>query len=548
MANPPLRTDFTDSKTPGPNQLPAAEYNLNAQRTDEAYDYAQDGTATGEAIRTAVDQEAARAAIGAGTASTKTDVGLGNVDNTSDANKPVSTATQTALDGKVTRVTEYYDLQRLAGAACNGVTDDTAAWATAVAAVSAAGGGKIWWRGSSVASQIELSSKVGLCGLGHNVSRIIQKAGRAAGQHLILLDEDSAIQVTLQDFTIHGNKVNQTGLASAIYFINGGTDVMARHLIRNVFVEQVAGTGIDWASTRMRGSLIDSVWIYECDEYGFAGTNFNDNAASNMDIGRSGLSGVYLNTCVNSRFSNIKSWYSGDVAAGSPGFHVRNGNTCSFSNILTQENSGTGIRVFGDGIAVTDMIFHGLISDSDNTQATASNYGLEINNVSNSIFDVTVASHAPLAGEPYAGVMVTNNSSGNMVIANVDPTAVTWQLTGTAIGSNEIELCRSILSSTPGGNISADPYTNSEHRVTLIGNRTVNNPTSASGNPPVGLRFRFVFIQDATGGRTLTWSSGYKIPSSVTFDTATNTRTIIEFECFANADWVMTDFVTGIPA
>jgi hypothetical protein len=30
----------------------------------------------------------------------KSDVGLGNVDNTSDANKPVSTATQTALDGK----------------------------------------------------------------------------------------------------------------------------------------------------------------------------------------------------------------------------------------------------------------------------------------------------------------------------------------------------------------------------------------------------------------------------------------------------------------
>lgn len=31
---------------------------------------------------------------------TKTDIGLGNVDNTSDASKPVSTATQTALDGK----------------------------------------------------------------------------------------------------------------------------------------------------------------------------------------------------------------------------------------------------------------------------------------------------------------------------------------------------------------------------------------------------------------------------------------------------------------
>ena len=35
----------------------------------------------------------------------KSDVGLGNVDNTSDLNKPISTATQTALDGKVDKVT-----------------------------------------------------------------------------------------------------------------------------------------------------------------------------------------------------------------------------------------------------------------------------------------------------------------------------------------------------------------------------------------------------------------------------------------------------------
>lgn len=35
---------------------------------------------------------------------TKSDVGLGNVDNTSDANKPISTATQEALDGKVDKV------------------------------------------------------------------------------------------------------------------------------------------------------------------------------------------------------------------------------------------------------------------------------------------------------------------------------------------------------------------------------------------------------------------------------------------------------------
>ena len=36
---------------------------------------------------------------------TKTQVGLGNVDNTSDLDKPISTATQNALDDKVDKVT-----------------------------------------------------------------------------------------------------------------------------------------------------------------------------------------------------------------------------------------------------------------------------------------------------------------------------------------------------------------------------------------------------------------------------------------------------------
>lgn len=36
---------------------------------------------------------------------TKADVGLGNVDNTSDLSKPISTATQTALNGKQAKIT-----------------------------------------------------------------------------------------------------------------------------------------------------------------------------------------------------------------------------------------------------------------------------------------------------------------------------------------------------------------------------------------------------------------------------------------------------------
>lgn len=66
---------------------------------------------------------------------TKAQVGLGNVDNTSDANKPISTATQTALDGKVdenvaitgaTKTKITYDAKGLVTAGADATTADIA--------------------------------------------------------------------------------------------------------------------------------------------------------------------------------------------------------------------------------------------------------------------------------------------------------------------------------------------------------------------------------------------------------------------------------------
>lgn len=66
---------------------------------------------------------------------TKSQVGLGNVDNTSDINKPISTATQTALDGKVdenssisgsTKTKITYDSKGLVTAGSDATTDDIA--------------------------------------------------------------------------------------------------------------------------------------------------------------------------------------------------------------------------------------------------------------------------------------------------------------------------------------------------------------------------------------------------------------------------------------
>jgi hypothetical protein len=70
-----------------------------------------------------------------GTALAKGDVGLGNVDNTSDANKPISSATQTALDGKVdenaaitgaTKTKITYDAKGLVTSGADATTADVA--------------------------------------------------------------------------------------------------------------------------------------------------------------------------------------------------------------------------------------------------------------------------------------------------------------------------------------------------------------------------------------------------------------------------------------
>ena len=62
----------------------------------------QDQLLSGTNIKTVEGQNI----LGAGNIEiTKTDIGLANVDNTSDANKPISTATQAALNAKQNTIT-----------------------------------------------------------------------------------------------------------------------------------------------------------------------------------------------------------------------------------------------------------------------------------------------------------------------------------------------------------------------------------------------------------------------------------------------------------
>ncbi|MDB5179597.1 MAG: hypothetical protein JWN12_229 [Candidatus Saccharibacteria bacterium] len=64
---------------------------------------------------------------------TKSTVGLGNVDNTSDVNKPISTATQTALDAKLTSASLDSSTAALIGTTSSTTTAINSKIATATA-------------------------------------------------------------------------------------------------------------------------------------------------------------------------------------------------------------------------------------------------------------------------------------------------------------------------------------------------------------------------------------------------------------------------------
>ena len=171
---------------------------------------------------------------------TKEQVGLSNVDNTSDADKPVSTATQTALNGKSNTDHNHAGVYQPVGSYLTSETDPTVpAWAKAATkpAYTAAEVGADA-AGSAAAVQTNLTSHTGNQNNPHNVTAA--QVGAAASVHY-----HSASNIT----------------SGTLSITRGGTGVTS-----------VGGT--DYTTTRFRGSQLRSAdttpttngtinWTYE---------------------------------------------------------------------------------------------------------------------------------------------------------------------------------------------------------------------------------------------------------------------------------------------
>ena len=230
---------------------------------------------------------------------TAASIGLGSVDNTSDADKPVSTATQTALDDRVAYSAQTpTDAEvRLAnanlrgsfvfnakhyGAEGDGVTDDTVAIQAALDAAEAAGGGAVFLPSGTyrvgltpltyageggygfnnpLKNSIMLRDNVELRGEGRE-NTIIKPLDAAPNNMPILYGETGCQNITVSNLWVDGNnsRAGQT-VGAENEGINFKTSTNC--WVVNCKVTDTGQDGVDFDGVGSKGGVLDTI-IEDC--------------------------------------------------------------------------------------------------------------------------------------------------------------------------------------------------------------------------------------------------------------------------------------------
>lgn len=214
----------------------------------------------------------------------KADVGLGNVDNTSDANKPISNAVQTALNAKRGMVTpEQY------GAVGNGTTDDT----TALTNMFAAAAGKVVYLdpskqykhttvltisgdnivvtgGGTLLATAEQTSAVAVTGSRVTFDNVTLKMASTTQRWSV--PATHKLWLTGNYFTANNLVIN--GSAAGGVFVQGAANFTLRH----VEVFNTRADAVHITNGAHDGTVIDC-YSHDCGDDGFAVVSYDDDVA-----------------------------------------------------------------------------------------------------------------------------------------------------------------------------------------------------------------------------------------------------------------------------
>jgi len=165
----------------------------------------------------------------------KADIGLGNVDNTSDASKPVSTATQTALDAKVDKADASSTYMPLSGGR---LTGDLAVGNTTIFASGSNGGLN--------SIQVGDDAYLGDCDVGGHIGVRSRSSYVSSGFQFYIPDSQGSKDLGRITFSLSGTEISTTysGLNMPVLTCTGNTDGLWSYGVASLYPNLSAGNNV----------------------------------------------------------------------------------------------------------------------------------------------------------------------------------------------------------------------------------------------------------------------------------------------------------------
>lgn len=434
------------------------------------------------------------------------------------------------------------------GAKGDGKADDTAAIQAAITAANTAGGGVVFFPQGSyrITTSLTLVPQVILQGIGRGSILKPTAAVGANGALQFLAGEISTGGISIRDLHITGPAGGAVNSAISLQHL---TDVE----IKNVVIDGTFGVdGIHWFD-------VEDSWIVEC----FFNISGNGTVAvnllstsNNVDIrdcifvadGATSMNGVVMAAGlaqVMIEGCDFEGSSSGNVAiqaGGTQNVSIR-GNffenwtgACIAANVATaaaalviRDNIMSALAAAAADIILTSAGPNDHVTVEDNTFALLGNAGQTAIGIL-----AGTTTNLYIRGNRSTGATSQFLSINGVVQQQTDLITVSGvQITGT--GNTRSRFLRPVQSPAFAANLAVDA-TLGEHVFVsgLTGNITIGAPS----NGDIGQELTFNFIQDGTGGRTVTWNPVFIRVAWSDAGNAANARSSIRFVCFDRINWL----------